>query len=196
MNKSVNEEALDILFRKARTYNNWQSRPVEDDKLKAIYDLMKMAPTGANCCPLRIVFVKSDAEKERLKPTLMGANVDKTMQAPVTAILAYDMEFHNELPFLFPHTDAKSWYEGKDAAIKSTAELNGSLQAGYFMLAARSLGLDCGPMAGFNSKKVDEAFLKDTKYKSYILCNLGYGDDEGMFDRLPRFDFDKVCKIC
>jgi len=191
----INQKALDQLFNNARSHNAWKDKKVSDKKLKKLFDLMKMAPTSANCSPLRIIFVKSDEGKKQLKPTLMEGNVDKTMSAPVCAILAYDLDFYEHLPKLFPHTNAKSWFEGRPKHIENTAILNASLQGAYFIMAARSLGLDCGPMSGFNKKQVDELFFSGTNIKSNFLCNLGYGDPEGLFERSPRFEFAEVCEI-
>lgn len=185
----------DIVFHKARTHTVWQEKPVADDLLQEIYNLAKLGPTSANCCPMRVVFVKSPEAKAKLKPTLDEGNVTKTMTAPVTAIFAYDLDFYEHMPFLFPHADAKSWFEGKEEVIKTTAFRNGTLQAAYFMVAARSLGLDCGPMSGFDNAKLDEAFFQGTNYKSNFLCNLGYGVEEALFPRSPRFEFDQVCDI-
>ena len=193
--KSIDNQALDTLFRTARTYNHWQEKPVGEDKLKALFDLLKMGPTSANCSPARFVFVQSPEAKARLKPHLDAGNVDKTMSAPVTAIIAYDYDFYEHMPKLFPHTDAKSWFVGREAFAKETADRNGALQAAYLIMAARSLGLDCGPMTGFNSAGVTSEFFGDKNWKADILCNIGYGDDTGMFPRSPRFDFDEVCEI-
>lgn len=193
--KILSDEALDTLFREARTYNKWQDRDVSDVVLQALFDLLKMGPTAANCCPARFVFVKSAGEKEKLRPLLSEGNVDKTMSAPVTALIAYDLQFHEQLPKLFPHTDARSWYAGKDAFIQESAFRNGSLQGAYMIMAARSLGLDCGPMSGFNAKGVKEVFFADQDVTVNFICNLGYGDSEGLHPRLPRFDFDEVCQI-
>lgn len=192
---TLDNKALDTLFRTARTHNGWQAKPVDDALLKQVYELAKWGPTSANCSPMRIVFVKSQAAKERLKPLLMPGNVDKTMSAPVTAIIGHDMKFYEHLPKLFPHADAKSWFVGKDAFIASSAFRNGSLQGAYFMLAARALGLDCGPMSGFDNDKVDAEFFKGTEVKSNFLCNLGYGDESKLFPRSPRFEFNEACKI-
>ncbi|MBV6634161.1 MAG: malonic semialdehyde reductase [Alphaproteobacteria bacterium] len=191
----LNQQALDLLFNEARTFNDWQDKPVADETLHQVFDLMKMAPTSANCSPARIVFVKSDEAKEKLKPCLAAGNLDKTMSAPVCAIIAQDMEFYEKLPQLFPHTDARSWFAGKPAAIEETAFRNATLQGGYLMLAARALGLDCGPMSGFDKGKVDEAFFAGTTIKSNFLCNLGYGDPVNMHPRSPRFEFGEACTI-
>ena len=184
-----------LLFDEARTYNSWQDKPVEAATLQQLYDLTKMAPTGANCQPLRVVFVRSPEAKQTLKACLAEGNVDKTMAAPVCAILGVDLAFYEKLPELFPHADAKSWYVGNEALADETAWLNGSLQGGYFILAARALGLDCGPMAGFDKEAVDQAFFAGTTVKSNFLCNLGYGDKESLYPRSPRPSFDEMCKI-
>jgi len=192
----LDDQALDTLFREARTYNSWQDKDVSDVLLKALYDLTKWGPTSANCCPMRVVFVKSQEQKKRLKPFLAEGNVDKTMGAPVTAILAFSHAFYEELPKLFPHTDAKSWFVGNDDLIKETAWRNGTLQAGYFILAARALGLDTGAMSGFDKEGMKGAFFEGQQdIEVNFLCNLGYGDPKGTFPRLPRFDFDDVCQI-
>jgi len=195
-NGILDDQALDILFRQARSFHAWQKKDVSDVLLQALYDLMKWGPTSSNCCPARFVFVKSPAEKERLKPCLMEGNIEQSMNAPVTAIIAHDMEFYEHLPRLFPHTDAKSWFTGNDNLIRSTALRNSSLQGAYFMMAARALGLDCGPMSGFKPKAVKAAFFPDEDVVPNFLCNIGYGDPEtGLHERGPRFDFDDVCKI-
>jgi len=194
-NKKLTQDALENLFLEARTYNSWQDKDVGAELLVQIFDLTKMAPTSANCSPMRTVFVKSKEQKEILKPLLDKGNVDKTMSAPVTAIFAYDRKFYEHLPKLFPHVDAKSWFEGRDKKIEETMWRNGTLQAGYFILAARALGLDCGPMSGFNSAKVKEAFFPDLDGDVNFMCNLGYGDEKTLFPRSPRFDFADVNKI-
>lgn len=192
---SIDQAAIDQLFLNARTHFFWQDIKVSDDLLKQIYNLAKMGPTSANCSPLRIVFVKSTAAKEKLKPCLFEGNVEKTMSAPVTAIFGYDMKFYEKLPTLFPHADAKSWFIGSPELIETTAFRNGTLQAAYFILAARSLGLDCGPMSGFNNKDVDESFFAGTSFRSNFLCNIGYGVPEKLFPRSPRLDFTEACQI-
>ena len=193
--KNIPENALKQLFTEARTYYAWQDKKVPHTLLNALYDLCKMAPTGANCQPMRLVFVETSAAKEKLKPSLSEGNIEKTMTAPVTAIIAMDMAFYEHLPFLFPHVDAKSWFEGNDTAILNTAQQNTAMQAGYFIMAARALGLDCGPMGGFNADMVDETFLSETSFKSTLLINLGYGDASTLHERAPRFDFDTACNI-
>ncbi len=197
MTEIVNDKALDVLFRQARTHIAWQHKPISDVTLEALWDLTKMGPTSANCSPMRVVFVRSPEAKEKLKPFLMPGNVEQTMDAPVCAILANDMEFYEHLPRLFPHTDARAWFAGEDkkAHADATAFRNGSLQGAYFMMAARALGLDCGPMSGFDNAGVDEAFFSGTTLQSNFLCNLGYGDPEKLYPRGPRLDFDEACKI-
>ena len=191
----INDEALDILFREARTRNGWEDREIAGPLLQAVYDLTKMGPTSANCSPARFVFVTSKEGKELLKPCLLGSNVEKTMAAPCCVIIAHDLEFYEKLPELFPHTDAKSWFAGNDDLIRETAFRNGSLQGAYFMLAARALGLDCGPMSGFDQAGVNEAFFSGTTFKANFLCNIGYGTDKDLFPRSPRLDFSEACRI-
>lgn len=191
----LDTEGLNLLFRDARTQNSWHDTPVEDNVLKDLFDLMKMAPTSANCFPVRLVFVTTSEGREKLKPAIAEGNMEQTMTAPVTAIIAHDMKFYEHLPFLFPHTDAKSWFTGNDSLIQETAFRNGSLQGAYLMMAARSLGLDCGPMSGFDADKINDTFFPDGRCKVNFLCNLGYGDDKKVYPRGPRFEFDQVCKI-
>jgi 3-hydroxypropanoate dehydrogenase len=191
----LDDHALAILFTEARTHNTWQAKPVPETLLRQLVDLAKMAPTSANCSPMRLVFVQSPAAKETLKSCLSPGNVDKTMSAPVTAIVAHDMAFYEHLPKLFPHTDARSWFAGKPDHIATTAMRNGTLQGAYLMLAARAVGLDTGAMSGFDHAKVDAAFLAGTTFKSNFLLNLGYGDPAGLFPRSPRFTFDEMARI-
>ncbi len=186
---------LDRLFTEARSHNAWRDRPVEDAQLRRLADLIKAAPTSANCSPARIVFVTSQEAKERLKPCLAPGNVDKTMSAPVTAIIGMDTAFHEKLPRLFPHADARSWFEGKPELIEATAFRNSSLQGGYLIMAARALGLDVGPLSGFDAAKVEEAFFPCGTIKANFLCNLGYGDSSALFPRSPRFAFEEFCSI-
>lgn len=193
--KMINDQAMDLLFREARTRNGWQDRSVSRPLMQAVYDLMKWGATSANCSPARFVFVASDAAKARLKPLLSGANAEKTMKAPCCVIVAHDAEFYEKLPQLFPHTDARSWFVGNEKLAADTAFRNGTLQGAYFMLAARGLGLDCGPMSGFDNDGVDREFLGGTTWKSNFLCNIGYGTDENLFPRSPRLAFDDACKI-
>jgi 3-hydroxypropanoate dehydrogenase len=188
--------ALDLIYREARTYVAWLDKPVDDAVLRQAYDLAKMGPTSANMCPMRITFVKSKEAKEKLKPALDPGNVDKTMAAPATAIVAMDIHFYEQLPKLYPFADAKSWFKDLPENVLEYAALrNSSLQGAYFMLAARALGLDCGPMSGFNNAKVDAAFFAGTTVKSNFLCNLGYGDKSKLHPRAPRLTFDEACKI-
>ena len=191
----IDDAALDVLFRDARTHFAWQDRPVEEAVLRAAWDLARMGPTSANSLPARIVFVASAEAKAKLKPALIPTNVDKTMAAPVTAIVAYDLAFYEKLPQLFPHTDARSWFVGRQELIEKTAFRNGSLQGAYFILAARAVGLDCGPMSGFDNAAVDAAFFAGTAIRSNFLCNLGYGDGSKLFARGPRLSFDEACRI-
>jgi 3-hydroxypropanoate dehydrogenase len=191
----LNEQVLDQLFREARSHNGWQDKPVSDEQLLQIYDLMKMGPTAANSCPARLVFVKSDEAKQKLKPCLDEGNIEKSMTAPVVAIIGMDMEFYEKLPKLFPHTDARSWFAGKPEKISKSAMRDSSLQGAYFMLAVRSIGLDAGPMSGFNPEKLDEVFFADSKTKSNFICAIGYGDESKLYPRGPRLDFDEACQI-
>jgi 3-hydroxypropanoate dehydrogenase len=186
---------LDQLFREARTHNAWRDRDVPDELLHAIVDLLKLGPTSANCSPARFVFVKSREAKERLKPHLSEGNRDKTMKAPVCTIIGYDLDFYLHLPTLFPHANAKSWFEGDEKKIAETAFRNGTLQGAYLIMAARALGLDCGPMSGFDNAGVDREFFTGTKVKSNFLCNLAYGDPSGLLPRSPRFSFDEMARI-
>ncbi len=195
VSKILSDAGMDLLFRKARTHTHWLDGEVSDVLLQAIYDLAKMGPTSANCSPMRVLFVRTRAAKERLKPALMEDNVNKTMAAPATAVIGYDSRFYELLPRLFPHTDARAWFEGKDALIEETAFRNGSLQGAYFILAARALGLDCGPMSGFDRARVDREFFPDGRIKSNFLCNLAYGDDSKLHPRSPRLDFEDACRI-
>lgn len=189
-------EALDIMFNNARTHSHWLPKPVDDALLKQVYALAKMGPTSANMCPMRIVFVKSKEAKEKLKPCLDAGNVEKTMVTPVTAIIGMDIHFYEQLPKLFPHAPAKSWFDKlPDDKLETMALRNSSLQGGYFMLAARALGLDCGPMSGFDNAKVDATFFKGTNVKSNFLCNLGYGDASKLFPRSPRLEFEEACRV-
>jgi 3-hydroxypropanoate dehydrogenase len=191
----ISKEDSDIIFNNARTYRAWLSKPVEDSHLKQMYDLMKFGPTSMNCCPMRITFIKSTKAKERLKECLAPFNVEKTMNAPVTAIIAYDLTFYEKMTMLWPHADAIEIFQGKEQLIAETAFRNSSLQGAYFIIAARSLGLDCGPMSGFNRDKLDQEFFPEGKIKSNFLCNLGYGDPASLYPRGPRLQFDEVAQI-
>jgi 3-hydroxypropanoate dehydrogenase len=196
MSELMSSEDLDLIFRKARTHSVWLDKPVDDALLKQVYELARMGPTSANMCPMRIIFVRSKEAKERLKPALDKGNVDKTMKAPVTAIIGMDVHFYEKLPQLFPHADAKAWFKDlPENVLEYTALRNGSLQGAYFMLAARALGLDCGPMSGFDNAKVDAAFFAGTTIKSNFLCNLGHGDASKLHPRSPRLSFDEACKV-
>lgn len=193
--RALDEEALDILFREARTFSAFEDRPVPEALLRQIWDLARMGPTAANGQPMRVVYVVSRRAKEKLAPALSAGNLAKTMAAPVTAILAYDLEFYENLTRTFPHTDARSWFAGKPEKIEANARQSGSLQAGYFILAARALGLDCGPMNGFDARKLDEAFFAGTSWRSNILVNLGYGRRDTLHPRNPRLSFEEACRI-
>ena len=195
MSSPLNDAALDQLFRTARTYNAWQDKEVTDQQLKELYDLVKMGPTSANSSPVRLVFIKSQDAKARLKPFLSENNAEKTMAAPVTAIIATDFAFYDHLPKLFPHADARSWFTGSKTMADTTAFRNSSIQGGYFILAARSLGLDVGGMSGFDNAKLDEAFFAGTPIKSNFLVNLGHGDTSKLFGRSPRLTFEEACRI-
>jgi len=191
----LTDASLAQLFHDARTQNAWQDRDVPDALLRELVMVVLFGPTSANCSPARFVFVKSHEAKGRLKPFLSEGNREKTMQAPVCVILGNDLDFHEHLPALFPHTDAKSWFTGKPQKITDTAFRYGTLQGGYLIMAARALGLDCGPMSGFDPAGVDAAFFAGTNVKSNFLCNLGYGDASALLPRSPRFDFDQVARI-
>ena len=195
MSHELDAAALDQLFRTARTANDFHDTPVDEATLRALYDLVKWAPTSANSSPARFVFVTSQEAKAKLAPALSEGNLAKTLAAPVTAIIAYDLDFHEKLPYLFPHTDAKSWFEGPQENRQKPAFLNSSLQGAYLIMAARSLGLDAGPMTGFDAAKVDEAFFSGTALRTNFLINLGYGDTAGLFPRSPRLSFDEAARI-
>lgn len=192
---SISAESINTIFNDARTYSGWLNKPVADDLLIQIYDLMKMGPTSMNCCPARFVFLKSPESKERLKPCLLPGNVEKTMSAPVTAIIAYDLKFYKKMDVLWPHADANKIFQGKEDLIYKTAFRNSSLQGAYFIMAVRSLGLDCGPMSGFSSEKLDKEFFPNGSTKSNFLCNIGYGDASSLYHRGSRLDFDEVAQI-
>ena len=191
----IDDAALDALFREARTANRWTDQAVSDEELHALFELLKMPPTSANCSPARFLFLRTPEAKERLRPALSAGNVEKTMAAPVTAIVAYDPYFYEHLPRLFPHADARAWFAGNEALAEETAFRNGTLQGAYLIMAARAIGLDCGPMSGFDRARVDEAFLDDRGWKSNFLVNLGHADPEGQFERSPRFAFDEACVL-
>lgn len=195
MTRMLDDTALDLIFRQARTHSAWQDKPISPELLHEVWDLARMGPTSANCSPARIAFVVSPEGKERLKPCLAEGNVAKTMAAPATAIIGHDMTFYDRLPHLFPHADARAWFLGNQNLIETTAFRNGTLQGAYLMLAARALGLDCGPMSGFDNAKVDAAFFAGTAVKSNFLCNLGYGDPAKLHPRNVRLSFEDACRI-
>ena len=183
------------LFLEARTHNGWKDQNISDDTLRQLFALARMGPTSANCSPARFVFVRSKEGKEKLKPALSSGNLDKTMKAPATVIVAYDERFYDQLPKLFPHTDARAWFTSSPELAQETAFRNGSLQGGYLIVAARLLGLDCGPMSGFDRKIVDDAFFAGTSVKSNFLVNLGIGDPAALRPRGPRLAFDEACTL-
>jgi 3-hydroxypropanoate dehydrogenase len=191
----ISGDALDQLFHQARTHSAWLPKRVPIEKLREAYELARMGPTSANSNPARFVFLESEAAKARLLPALAPLNVEKTKAAPVTVIVAWDTEFYEKLPQLFPHADMRSFFVGKQPLIDETAFRNSSLQGAYFMLAARSVGLDCGPMSGFDKAKVNAEFFPDGKWKVNFLCNLGYGDRSKLFPRNPRLEFDEACRV-
>ncbi|MEO9947428.1 MAG: malonic semialdehyde reductase [Paraglaciecola sp.] len=195
MTTPLDDAALSQLFYDAHTHSNWQDKPIPEALLTQLYDMVKLGSTSANCSPARFVFVTSAEGKEKLKPTISSGNLDKTMSAPCTVIVAYDEEFYEELPTLFPYADAKSWFTGSPEAAYETAMRNSSLQGAYLISAARALGLDCGAMSGFNPKLLDETFFADSTWKVNFLINLGYGDSEKVHKRLPRLAFEQACKI-
>ncbi len=193
---AIDEAALDTLFREARTHNKWRDEPVSDETLRAIYDILKWGPTSANSSPARFLFIRGHDAKERLRPALSPGNAEKTMVAPVTVVIAYDPKFFDLLPRIFPHNqEARSWFATNEAFAQETAFRNGTLQGAYLIMAARALGLDCGPMSGFDKAKVDEEFFSYRGWKSNFLCNLGYGDPAGIFARSPRLDFEEACEL-
>ena len=193
--KALDQTALDQLFFQARTHRHWQDRKINRKTLEALYALLRLAPTSSNCSPARFLFIKSPAAKERLKNCLAAGNVDQTMTAPATVIVAYDTEFYEQLPYLSPRNNARSWFVGKPTAIESTAFRNGSLQAAYLIMAARALGLDCGPMSGFSPAQVNEEFFLDSTWKVNLLINIGYGQDDRIHPREPRLNFETACKV-
>ena len=188
-------ETHKILFTEARSHKAWLNKEVTDEQIDKIYNLLKFAPTSGNCCPARFTFIKSDEAKKRLKPALDQGNIDKSMSAPCIVIISYDTEFYESLSILSPHTDAKAGYVGKEMKIKNTAEFNSSLQGAYFIMATRSIGLDCCPMLGVNKEKLNQEFFTEGKYKSLFICGIGYGDASKLYDRAPRLDFIDACSI-
>ena len=192
---AIDDAALDQIFRTARTHNAWTDEPVSDDTLRELYDILKQGPTSANNSAGRFLFLRTREAKERLRPALSAGNTDKTMAAPVTAIVAYDPKFYDHLPRLFPHTDARAWYAENEELAEATAFRNGTLQGAYLIIAARALGLDCGGMSGFDNAKVDAEFLTDRGWKSNFLVNIGHGDPSGVRPKGPRFAFDEACLL-
>jgi 3-hydroxypropanoate dehydrogenase len=195
MTKTLDDAGLDLIFREARTYNGYSDQPVTEDQLRAIWDLTKMGPTSANQSPARIIWCVSDEAKAKLAGLASEANAAKILKAPVAAIIGMDYEFHEKLPKLFPHADARSWFAGNQPLIESSAFRNSTLQGAYFIIAARALGLDTGPMSGFNNAAVDEAFFAGTPVKSNFICTLGYGDPSTIFGRSPRLEFEEANQI-
>ena len=195
ISQSLEQSALSQLFIDARTHNSWQDKPVTDEQIKALYELLKFAPTSVNCNPARFLFIKSPQAKERLLACVTPGNLEKTRAAPVTAIIGMDLDFYEQLPKLFPHVDAKSWFVGKDAYIESTAFRNSALQGAYLTMAVRALGLDCGAMSGFDADKVNVEFFPDGRVKVNFLLNIGYGNSASLMPRQPRPSFAEVCRI-
>jgi len=191
----LDPSSLDLIFREARSFNGWQDRPVADGLVRQLYEIVKSGPTSANCQPACFLFLRTPAAKERLRPALAPGNVDKTMGAPVIAIIGYDIGFVDRLKDLFPHKDMTGMFRGNDALIESTAFRNSTLQGGFLILAARALGLDTGPMSGFDNKKVDAEFFPGSTIKSNFLCNIGYGDEKSLFARSPRLPFEDACQL-
>src|SRR6185437_7831214 len=188
--------AIDLLFREARSHNGFTDEPVTDEQLRELFEILKMGPTSANCSPARFLFLRTKEAKHRLAPALSSGNHDKTLAAPVTVIVAYDPKFYDNLPMLFPHNlDARSWFTSNEALAATTAFRNGTLQGAYLILAARAVGLDTGPMSGFDNAMVDELFLAERGWRSNFLCNIGHGDPAGLFPRSPRLDFDEACVL-
>lgn len=192
---ALDAASIDVILGNARSHYAWTDRPVTDEMLHQLYDITAQGPTSMNTCPARFIFVRSPEGKARLAKSLKAKNIDKMMEAPVTAIIAHDLEFWRDLPFLFPHEDRRPHFEGKAEHSEVTAFRNGTLQGGYFMIAARALGLDVGAMSGFSNEIVDEEFYAGTTLKSNFLCNIGYADEKALFQKLPRFTFDQACSV-
>lgn len=191
----LDDDSIDVILKSARSHYAWSDRPISDQLLQTIYEITASGPTSMNCCPARFVFVKSEGGKDRLAKSLNSKNLDKMRTAPVTAIVAHDLEFWKRLPYLFPHEDRRSFFAGKSAHSEVTAFRNGTLQGAYFMIAARAMGLDAGAMSGFNNVVVDQEFFSGTSVKSNFLINIGYADETALFQKLPRFPFDEVCSL-
>lgn len=194
-NYMLSNSSLDTLFTKARSHKVWLDKDVSSEQIYQIYDLLKFAPTSGNCCPARFTFIRSEKEKRRLRPTLDAGNIDKAMSAPAVVIISYDNEFYEKLSYLAPHYDARSGYEGKEKKIKFAGEFNSALQGAYFIMAARSIGLDCCPMLGFSKEKLNQEFFPEAKNKSTFICAIGYGDESKLHGRAPRLDFSEACSI-
>lgn len=195
MRHALDLKVLDQLFTNARTHTQWHERPINEATIRRLYDLTKMGPTSANGCPARFVWIHSEAAKQRLQPCLAPGNVDQTMSAPLTVIVAMDMEFYEKMPELYPHTDARAWFVGNDALIQETAMRNSSLQGAYLIMAARSLGLDTGAMSGYDAAQLDKEFFAGTRWRSNFLLNIGYGDDAKVHKRHPRLSFEDACQL-
>jgi 3-hydroxypropanoate dehydrogenase len=195
MTKAIDNSALAQLFSEAHTHVSWQDKAIPETLIHQLYELVKLGPTSANCCPARFVFITSDAGREKLKPAISSGNLAKTMSAPCTVIVAYDVAFYEHLPMLFPYADAKSWFTSSPKVADETAMRNSSLQGAYLITAARALGLDAGPMSGFDATLLNETFFADSTWKVNFLVNLGYGDNFKVHKRLPRLDFEQCCQI-
>ena len=191
----LSNDSLDILFSKARSHKAWLDQDINDNQIQQIYNLLKFAPTSGNCCPGRFTFVRSEESKQKMLPSLDQGNIDKVMSAPCVVIISYDTKFYESLSILSPHNDAKASFEGKENKIKNTAKFNSSLQGAYFIIATRSVGLDCCPMLGFNKEKLNQEFFPDKKNKAIFICGIGYGDESKLRPRAPRLDFEEACNI-
>ena len=191
----LSTDSTDILFSKARSHKEWLDQDINDNQIQQIYNLLKFAPTSGNCCPARFTFVKSEESKQKMLPSLDQGNIDKVMSAPCVVIISYDTKFYESLSILSPHNDAKASFEGKENKIKNTAKFNSSLQGAYFIIATRSVGLDCCPMLGFNKEKLNQEFFPDKKNKAIFICGIGYGDESKLRPRAPRLDFEEACNI-
>ena len=191
----LSTDSTDILFSKARSHKAWLDQDINDNQIQQIYNLLKFAPTSGNCCPARFTFVKSEESKQKMLPSLDQGNIDKVMSAPCVVIISYDTKFYESLSILSPHNDAKASFEGKENKIKNTAKFNSSLQGAYFIIATRSVGLDCCPMLGFNKEKLNQEFFPDKKNKAIFICGIGYGDESKLRPRAPRLDFEEACNI-
>ena len=191
----LSTDSTDILFSKARSHKAWLDQDINDNQIHHIYNLLKFAPTSGNCCPARFTFVRSEESKQKMLPSLDQGNIDKVMSAPCVVIISYDTKFYESLSILSPHNDAKASFEGKENKIKNTAKFNSSLQGAYFIIATRSVGLDCCPMLGFNKEKLNQEFFPDKKNKAIFICGIGYGDESKLRPRAPRLDFEEACNI-